>query len=353
LPKSTRSLVLLALAAPLALAGYGLWLGNDTPQRGVKVLRLGHSLNREHPVHRGLEFMAAEVARLSGGSLRIEIYPDEQLGPERDLIELLQIGSLAMTKVSTAPLESFSPRFKVFALPYLFRDAAHYWAVLDGPIGRELLDASQPYRIKGLAFYDAGARSFYVSRRVKRPIRRPEDLEGLSIRVQRSASAVRLIELFGAKPVPIPFGELYTALDTGTVDGAENNPPSLYSTRQYEVCSSYSLNEHTFIPDILIMSLDAWRRLEPQEQEWLATAARDSSRQERVYWQESVRESLAAMRASGLEVIGDVDRAAFAAAARPMYQDPEYQAPAMRELIERIRAVEAPAPAASPVAEQP
>jgi len=328
----------MVLLAPLALVGYGLWLGSDSPEGSAHTLRLGHSLSREHPVHRGLEFMAQDVARRSRGALQIELYPDEQLGPERDLIELLQIGSLAMTKVSTAPLESFSPRFKVFALPYLFRDREHFWAVLDGPIGEELLAASQPYRIKGLTFYDAGARSFYVNRRVGGPIRRPEDLRGLSIRVQKSRSAVRLIELFGAKPVPIPFGELYTALDTGTVDGAENNPPSLYSTRQYEVSSSYCLNEHTYIPDILIMSLDTWRRLSPREREWLEAAAHASSQQQRLYWEESVRESLRAMREAGLEVIEDVDRAAFEAAARPMYGDPEYQAPEMLALIERIRA---------------
>jgi tripartite ATP-independent transporter DctP family solute receptor len=347
LPTLARSLPTLLLAAPLALVGYGLWLGADPGTGAARTLRLGHGLSRDHPVHRGLEFMAAEVARRSAGALRVEIYPDEQLGPERNLIELLQIGSLAMTKVSTAPLESFSPRFKVFALPYLFRSRRHFWDVLDGSIGAELLEASLPYRIVGLAFYDAGARSFYVNRRVDRPIRRPADLEGLSIRVQRSRSAVRLIELFGAKPVPIPFGELYTALDTGTVDGAENNPPSLYSTRQYEVTSYYSLNEHTFVPDILIMSVDTWQRLSAVEREWIEGAAHASSLQQRIYWEESVEESLRVMREAGLEVLEDVDREAFAAAARPMYDDPEFQAPEMRALIERIRS------AGSAAAEQP
>jgi len=193
------------------------------------VLRLGHGLNRDHPVHKAMEFMARDVERRSGGRLRIEIYPDEQLGPERDLIELLQMGSLALTKVSTAPLENFSPLLKVFGLPYLFRNREHFWQVLDGPIGEELLEASVPFRLMGLCYYDAGARSFYISRKRGVVVRSPSDLEGLSIRVQRSRSAVRLVELLGAKPIPIPFGELYTALDTGTVDGAENNPPSLYT----------------------------------------------------------------------------------------------------------------------------
>jgi tripartite ATP-independent transporter DctP family solute receptor len=326
-----------AFAAPLVLVAWGLARRATSAHGRVRVLRLGHSLNRDHPVHKAMEFMAAEVDRLSGGRLRVEIYPDEQLGPERDLIELLQMGSLALTKVSTAPLENFSPLLKVFSLPYLFRNREHFWRVLDGPIGEQLLDASLPYRLKGLCYYDAGARSFYISRKRNRVIRRPEDLEGLAIRVQRSRSAVRLVELLGAKPIPIPFGELYTALDTGTVDGAENNPPSLYSTRQYEVTSSYTLNEHTFIPDILIVSLDAWRRLSPEEQSWLREAARASSLRERELWQEAVRDDLAAMAKAGLVIVRDVDKEPFRERTLPLYDDPDYSSPEIRDLVRRIR----------------
>jgi len=345
-PPTSRVLVLALYAAPLALVGYGLWRGATSPAASARVLRLGHALNRDHPVHKGMEYMAAEVERRSGGRLRIEIYPDEQLGPERDLIELLQMGSLALTKVSSAPLENFSPLLKVFGLPYLFRDHEHFWQVLDGPIGDELLEASEPYRLKGLCFYDAGARSFYISKKRDRVIRTPADLEGLSIRVQRSRSAVRLIELLGAKPVPIPFGELYTALDTGTVDGAENNPPSLYTTRQYEVSASYSLNEHNFIPDILIVSVDTWRRLSPEEQEWLRASARASSVYQRQVWRESVRESLDAIEKAGVTVVTDVDKEPFRERTAPMYDDPDYATPEMRDLVRRIREVGVPAPAA-------
>jgi tripartite ATP-independent transporter DctP family solute receptor len=285
-----------------------------------------------------MEFLAEDLARRSGGRLRIDIYPDEQLGPERELIELLQIGSLAMTKVSTAPLENFSPRLTVFSLPYLFRDREHFWRVLDGPLGEELLDASLPYRLKGLTYYDAGARSFYINKRRNRAVRTPDDLAGMSIRVQRSQTAVRLIEILGAKPVPIAFGELYTALDTGTVDGAENNPPSLYTTGQFEVTSYYCLNEHTLVPDILIMSADAWRRLSGEEREWLKAAAHASSLRQRVLWEESERESLAAMEKAGVSIVRDVDHDAFRRRAEAMYADREYQAPEIGELIRRIRA---------------
>jgi len=335
----SRAAVVLAYAAPLALVAWGLWLGVSSPEARGRVLRLGHSLNRDHPVHKGMEYMAADLERRSGGKLRIEIYADGQLGPERDLIELLQIGSLAMTKVSTAPLENFSPLLKVFSLPFLFRNSEHFWQVAEGPIGRELLDASIPYRLKGLTYFDAGSRSFYISKKRNRVVRHPDDLEGLSIRVMRSRIAVRLVELLGAKPIPIPFGELYTALDTGTVDGAENNPPSLYTTRQYEVTAAYTLDEHTSIPDILIIGTDTWNRLSPQEQGWLQASASAATVYQRKLWAEAEAEMLATIESSGVEVVRDVDRDAFRERTLPIYDDPEFADPAVQDLIQRIRAV--------------
>ena len=340
-PKTTlsRAAVGLAFTAPLTLVAWGLWVGATSPEASGRVLRLAHSLNRDHPVHKGMEFMAADVDRRSDGQLQIEIYADGQLGPERDLIELIQIGSLAMTKVSTAPLENFSPLIKVFSLPYLFRDHEHFWQMANGPIGRELLDASVPYRLKGLTYFDAGARSFYISKKRNKVVRHPDDLDGLSIRVQRSRTAVRLVELLGAKPIPIPFGELYTALDTGTVDGAENNPPSLYTTRQYEVTAAYTLNEHTIVPDILIIGVDTWNRLSPEEQGWLQASADAASVHQRKLWAEAEAEMLQIIEDSGVQVVRDVDRDAFRARTEPMYEDDEFAQPEVRDLIRRIRAV--------------
>ena len=328
-----------AFLLPIVLLGYGLYLGAVSPDEQGKVLRLGHVLNRTHPVHWGMEFLAEDLHRRSGGSLRIEIYPDAQLGPERELVEMVQVGSLAMTKVSTGLLENFSPVISVLSLPYLFHDREHFWRVADGPIGEELLDVSIPYRLKGLCYYDAGARSFYVNQKTDRVIRTPDDLAGLAFRVMKSRSAVRMVEVLGAKPVPIPFGELYTALAAGTVDGAENNPPSLISSRQYEVSSSYSLDEHTRVPDILVMSVDAWGRLTPPEQQWLETSAHASSLYQRDEWLRAERESLETAAAAGVRIVTDVDREAFRRKAAAMYDDPDYSTPEIRELIRRISEV--------------
>ena len=171
------------------------------------------------------------------------------------LLELLQIGSLGMTKVSSSVLEQFVPAFRVFGLPYLFRDDAHRFAVLEGPVGRQLLLAGEAVWLRGLTYYDAGTRSFYTTRRA---IERPRDLSGLKIRTQESASAIRMINLLGGAATPISFGELYTALQQGIVDGAENNPPSYHTSRHYEVARFYSLDEHTAVPDVLLVSTVVW-----------------------------------------------------------------------------------------------
>lgn len=321
---------------PVAVLIYGLYVGVSSPVEQARVIRLGHILNQQHPVHKAMLFMAEDLERRSGGEIRVEVYPDEQLGPERELIEMLQIGSVGMTKVSTGVLESFSPQMTVFSLPYLFRDSEHFWKVMDGPIGEELLDVSLPYNLKGVGYYDAGARSFYINKKTGREIRRPEDLYGLSIRVQKSRTSIRMMEVLGANPVPIPFGELYSALDTGTVDGAENNPPSLHTSRQYEVSSTYSLNEHTFLPDIIIMSKDTWERLSPQEQQWLRESVRASSLFQRELWERAEEQALAEMEKYGLKIVKDVDKEAFRRRASAMYQDREYQSPEIQELIRRI-----------------
>jgi tripartite ATP-independent transporter DctP family solute receptor len=270
------------------------------PEAGERVLRLGHGLDPTHPVHQAMQEMARLVAEHSQGALRIEIYPSEQLGSERECLELLQIGSLAMTKVSAAVMENFAPGYRVLGLPYLFRNEAHRFAVLDGAVGRSLLLESERYRLRGLAFYDAGSRSFYTR---ERPIRRPEDLRGLKIRTQESPSAIEMVRLLGAAATPIAWGELYTALQQGVVDGAENNAPSFYLSGHYEVARYYTLDEHTGVPDVLLIGSRAWSRLDAQERRWLEASARESVAIQRRLWRQASAEALRAVAADGVEII--------------------------------------------------
>ncbi|MCK5747103.1 MAG: TRAP transporter substrate-binding protein [Oricola sp.] len=293
--RGLRSLFRVQIATILILLAAGC--GRED---GVTVIRLGHALETSHVTHEAMVYMGERLEAHSGGTMRIDIYPGSQLGSERELIELLQIGSLAMTKVSTSPLESFVPEMKVFALPYVFRDRDHFWRVLNSDIGRRLLLAPERVRLRGLGYYDAGSRSFYTT---KKRIQSPEDIKGLKIRVQKSQTAVDMIDAMGGAATPISWGELYTSLQQGVVDGAENNPPSLYLSRQYEVSKYFTLDEHTSVPDILLISEHVWNSLTAQQQEWLQMAVNDSVDFEKALWQKATDEALAAMEASGIEII--------------------------------------------------
>jgi tripartite ATP-independent transporter DctP family solute receptor len=303
-------------------------------EAGATVLKLAHGLDPSHPVHRAMTFLAERARERSGGRLRIDVHPSGELGSQRECLELLQIGSLALTKVSSSALETFVPSLRVLGLPYLFRDEEHLFAVLEGEIGRKLLLDGERYWLRGLCFYDAGARSFYTK---ERPILVPDDLVGMKIRTQESPMAMRMVKALGGSPTPIAWGELYTALQQGVVDGAENNPPSFHLSRHFEVCRYYSLDEHTAVPDVVLVSTHAWRRLSPELREILQEAADASAKLERELWREATRASLEAVREAGVEIVRP-DKTLFAERAAATYEafrsDPE-----MLELIESIRAV--------------
>ncbi len=265
-----------------------------------KHLKLAHGLDTKTSVHKAMVFMAKRLNELSDGKLQLDIYPSGQLGGEQQCVELLQIGSLAMTKVSSAVMEGFNENFKVFGLPYVFMNKEHSYNVLDGSIGQELLLSSEKFNIRGMCFYDAGSRSFYT---IDKPINTPEDLKGMKIRVMKSPTAVSMMKEFGASPTPISWGELYTALQSGVVDGAENNPPSFYLSHHYEVCKFYTLNEHTAVPDVVIMSKPIWDKLSKKEQGWLSQAIKESVVVQRKLWAESVAESLAEVEKAGVTII--------------------------------------------------
>ena len=269
-------------------------------QEDVKVLKLAHGLDVNHSVHKAMVQMGQDLKEISGGKMEVQIYPSQQLGTERENLELLQIGSLDMTKVSVGVMENFAPKMKVLGLPFIFRDRQHSFTVLDGPIGQQLLDEGQQYWLKGLAYYDAGSRSFYTK---ERPVAQPTDLEGMKIRVMESVTAMDMVRSLGGSPTPISWGELYTSLQQGVVDGAENNPPSFYLSRHYEVCKYYALDEHTTLPDVLVMGTQAWNNLTEQEKGWVKEAVQKSVSVQRELWAASEQEALDAVKAAGVEVI--------------------------------------------------
>jgi tripartite ATP-independent transporter DctP family solute receptor len=315
-----------ALIAALGLAACGE-ASNDVR------LTLAHSLEPSHTVHQAMLFMNERLEALSGGTMHIDIYPSGQLGSEREAIELLQIGSLSMAKVSASPLDGFVPAMKIFNLPYLFRDREHYLDVLDSDVGRELLLAAVDVRLRGLGYYDAGSRSFYTT---KRQVTKPADLDGMKIRVQESQTAMQMVAALGGSPTPIAFGELYTALQQGVVDGAENNAPSFYTSGHYEVARYFTLDEHTAVPDLLLIATRVWDSLDAEQQDWLQRAVDESVAYQRELWQRDTETALRAVAAAGVEILHP-DKSEFEARVQAMLA--EYEASELGGLIRRIRAL--------------
>jgi tripartite ATP-independent transporter DctP family solute receptor len=308
-------------------------LGAEAPISRPVVLKLGHGLDISHPVHKAMVFMAERVKEKSAGRMQVQIFPSEQLGNEKECIEALQLGYLAMTKTSSAPMEGFVPQMQVFGIPYLFRDSEHLWKVLNGPIGRKLLLAGESKRLRGLCYYDAGARSFYA----KKPINAPSDLAGMKIRVQNSIMSIKMVQAMGGSPTPVPWGELYTALDQGVVDGAENNAPSFRTSRHYEVCPYYSLDEHTCLPDILVISTRVWGHLTAEQQKILQEAVDESVVYQRKIWAEAELADLETVQKQGARIIRP-DKAPFRESVRPVWK--EFEGTEIGELIRQIQEVQ-------------
>jgi len=317
------------------IIGSSLFLNSCQREGRVKVLKLAHGLDASHPVHKAMVFMGDQLYAKSGGKYRIEVYCSGQLGTERECIELLQIGSLSMTKVSSSVLESFVHKFSVYNLPYLFRDDEHRAHVLEGEVGRQLLLDCQKYWVRGLCYFDAGSRSFYSK---AKPINSPDDLQGLKIRTQESPTSLRMVQALGGSATPIAWGELYTALQQGIVDGAENNPPSFYLSHHYEVCKYYALDEHTSVPDVLLISTEVWNDLPPQAQQWVQEAADTAAVYERELWKVATQNALEEVQKAGV-VVSYPDKQMFQNKVSDIYESFKSDSE-IYELIQQIRAVQ-------------
>lgn len=300
---------------------------------GTKVLYLGHTLPQTHPVHKGiLEFQKALEIK-SKGTLKVKIFPDGQLGSEREVLELLQIGSVAATKVSAATLSNFVPEYHVLGIPYLFRDKAHQFNVLEGVIGKSILEKGSKYWLRGLCYYDAGSRSFYTSNKA---IRTPEDLKGLKIRVMNNQMAINMVNSMGGSATPLAYGELYTAIQQGVVDGAENNPPSFVSSNHYEISKYYTLDQHSSVPDVLLIGTKYWNKLSEEEKVLVQEAADESSQAQKVFWNESVEESMKVAKEHGVEVIIP-EKSLFAEKSKSVVEEFVKEFPEMAGIVKEIK----------------
>jgi len=322
-----------ALAAGLGSVAFGsAALAQNAP---AIVLKSADTHPDGYPTVEAVKFMAKLVAERSNGRIKIEMYPASTLGQEKDTIEQTRFGVIHMNRVNMAPLNNLIPETAVPGLPFVFRSVAHMRKVMDGPIGDSILKAFEKHGMVGLAFYDSGARSIYNS---KRPVTKLEDMKGLKIRVQQSDMFIALINALGANATPMPFGEVYSGLQTGLIDGAENNWPSFESTRHFEVAKHYSQTEHSMTPEVLVFSKMAFDKLTPADQDIIRKAAKESVAEMRKLWEAREKSSETLVKSKGA-MITTVDKKPFIDAMKPVY-DKFVKDQAQKDLLAKIQAVQ-------------
>ena len=302
----------------------------------AREFRAADTQAEDYPTVQALRYMGALISERTGGRHEIKVFHSRQLGEEKETIEQTRAGAIDLNRTNVALIGNFVPAMNVLAMPFLFRSIEHMQKVLDGPIGREILGSFEPYGFVGLAFYDSGARSIYNS---VRPVKSLADLKGLRIRVQQSELMSEMIRALGAEPVELPYGQVLTGLSTHLIDGAENNWPSFVTTEHYKHAGYYTLTEHTMSPEVLVISLKAWKSLSAEDQTIFREAAARSSLYMREKWRDLEEQSERKAEAAGITVIKDIERKPFEDAMAPIYAKAA-QDPAAAALIERIRKVE-------------
>lgn len=320
--------VLALFMGAMLLAGCG---SSPSATKQNIVLKAADNQVESYPTVKGLQYMAKLLDERTQGRITMQVYSGGQMGQEKESIEMTQMGTLAVNRISTGSLAGFKSKLTAFTLPFVFRDADHMWKVLEGPVGKDLLKDLDKDGMVGLAYYDSGARSFYTK---DRPINSPSDANGQKIRVLQSNVFVDFAAAMGASATPMAYSEVYSALQTGLIDGAENNPPSLWAMKHYESAKYFALDEHMMVPEVVVISKKIWDTLSPEDQQIVAQAALESSQQEKKLWAEYTDEALKEIAAHGV-TISKPDKEPFRKAVAPMYEKyPEY-----KDIISQIQAV--------------
>jgi tripartite ATP-independent transporter DctP family solute receptor len=283
------------------------------------IFRYAENQPEDYPTTVAAKKFADLVFQKTYGRIKIEVYAGAQLGDEKSVIEQLQFGGIDFCRVSASPLAEFSPSLNVLQMPYLYRDEAHMWSVLDGKIGQNFLDSLDNAGFVGLSWYSSGSRSFYNS---VRPINKLEDLAGLKIRVQESSLMMGMVTALGANPTPMAYGEVYGALQTGIIDGAENNWPSYESTSHYEVAKFYVLDQHTRVPEPQLMSKVTANKLSAEDIAIIKECAKEAALYQRQIWTEREKTSETKVRSAGNTIteLSAEEIAKFQTACQPLYK---------------------------------
>lgn len=307
-----------ATAAVALLGGAG---ASGALAQSKQVLKAADVHPLGYPTVEAVVRMGKKLESATNGRLSVQMYPSMQLGGEKEMIEQAQVGALQIARVSVGPMGSIVDDLNVFNMPFVFRDVPHMQKVIDGAIGTEMLKKltdAPASKLVGLAWMDAGARSFYNS---KKPIKTIDDLKGLKIRMMGNPIFVDTANAVGANGIAMGFDQLINALQTGVVDGAENNPPSYESGKHYQFAKYYSLSEHLIIPEILVFSRATWDKLSKEDQALVAKVGKEAQQEERALWAEREKASMAELKKQGIEIItfSADEKKKFQAAVKPVW----------------------------------
>ena len=305
----------LALCLAGLLAGCGA--EKTEPVTPEFVLTYADNQPAGYPTTQGAERFAQLVQERTGGRVVIQVHSDAEYGTEQEIWEQLAMGGVDFARLSLAIAADDLPKLNVLQLPYLYRDAAHMWRVLDGPIGEEFLRVFAERDMVGLSWYDAGARSFYA----KQPIRSLNDLAGTTVRVQDSQIVLDMMKLLGSQPVTFAYSDVYSAFQTGKIDAAENNWPAYYRMDHYKVAPYYTVDEHSRVPEVQLASGRTWAQLPEEYQSILRQCARESAQYERQLWTEEEARARQSVLAAGCREItlSEEELEAFRTLVQPLY----------------------------------
>ncbi|MCW4631125.1 TRAP transporter substrate-binding protein [Marinomonas rhodophyticola] len=304
------------LSTALTLIGLGITSASAYAEN----LRFGYASNAT-PTVEAMKKFAELVDQKTQGDVTVTFFPDSQLGGEREMVELLQAGLLDMTKVSGGLMESFAPVYGVFSMPYLFDSQAHFYKVMDNPdITTPIYESSKDQGILGLTYYDSGARSFYTSEKI---IRSVDDLKGLKIRVMQSPTSIKMVKMLGGSPIAMGQADVYSSIQQGVLDGAENNEFALTIARHAEVAKHFSYDLHSRVPDVLLISNATMQRLNPDQQTAVREAAKESTEFHKQVWAQAVNDAKETSEKQFGVTFYYPDISEFQAAVQPMYDEPQ------------------------------
>ncbi|MGV8981276.1 TRAP transporter substrate-binding protein [Clostridium sp.] len=294
--KHMKKTIALLLCSTLA---FGL-IGCSSVTKGKRIIRISHSQSQTHPDHLGLLAFEKYVESRLGDKYDVQIFPNELLGPTVKAIELVQTGAIDYVVASTGNLETFDNVYQIFSMPYLFDNVDSYHKVMeDGELMSGIYKSTSEAGFEAVTWLEAGTRNFYATT----PIRTPDDLKGKKIRVQQSPTNVRMMKLFGAAAAPMSFGEVYTAIQSGVINGGENNELALTNNKHGEVAKFYTYNQHQMVPDLLVGNVKFLNGLSPEDRAVFDEAAKECTKVERSQWDVQIQDAIKQSKAMGVEFI--------------------------------------------------